>query len=127
LFYRDPGRSFDLTLISHHTRYNDLRKYCAILDLESEEKIRFTRIHPTICLGLRKGLKNFPPDLSLEPKDVLAMYNSVSATKVDTDIPSLKAFFGEKRLIARGEVRDYEGLKPLSSFQLILICPQKPR
>lgn len=86
------ARGIDVTLIQHHTRYSDLRKYtyappefsdfkglgtapelgCA-LGLDGLSGLTF--IHPIACL-IDKS-RGMPADLSLEPRDCFTLYKAM--------------------------------------------------
>ncbi|GAA5972085.1 hypothetical protein JCM11641_002488 [Rhodosporidiobolus odoratus] len=112
------GRKYDLVI--HHHRFNALRKFAYAprmdsfpvkeigpLDEYRSKPNIFASVHPVAALGL--GDPEMPEDLSLEPRDCLALYNAMAAVdkKLNPDLEPEK-FFASTPTIAIKHVIQYE-------------------
>jgi ATP-dependent RNA helicase DDX60 len=115
------AHGFEHTFIHHPHRYSHLRKHVYFIP---EEGVQFDglaahqpgknmiAIHPMSMLGF--GMPSLPPDLSLEARDTLLLYNAMANAcddlPSDLDLASLDPlkFLNEGRLLRQKDILDYE-------------------
>ncbi|XP_046851918.1 probable ATP-dependent RNA helicase DDX60 [Xenia sp. Carnegie-2017] len=105
--------SYNVALVTHNERYNDLEKFIYVPRLNDETEPKLEHVHPCSALNTRQLKKDsqFPTHVTLSPRETMAFYDAVQEVFPEDDLVrklSPESYFENETFISKESVRRYE-------------------